>query len=113
MLKNASLIICGIVIVAFSLGARAESFIHTSRSSEASLSKPAEEESFSFAILGDRTGGPDSGLLVLERAVTHLPRDAERLRYVFGLARDRYWTMIASPLMQATVWSTWLFVKKR
>ena len=27
---------------------------------------------------------------ILERAVTHLPRDAARLRHVFGLARDRY-----------------------
>ena len=27
---------------------------------------------------------------VLERAVTYLPSDAKRLRYVFGLARDRY-----------------------
>ena len=26
---------------------------------------------------------------ILERAETHLPRDAVRLRHVFGLARDR------------------------
>jgi 3',5'-cyclic AMP phosphodiesterase CpdA len=66
------LLVCGLVLVAFSRDAGAESFIHTSRSSEASLSKPSEEESFSFAVFGDRTGGPDSGLLVLERAVTEV-----------------------------------------
>ena len=36
--------------------------------------------------VGDEIGAEG----ILERAATHLPRDAKRLRYVFGLARDRY-----------------------
>ena len=36
--------------------------------------------------MGDEKGAEG----ILERAVTHLPRDAVRLRHVFGLARDRY-----------------------
>ena len=36
--------------------------------------------------VGDEKGAEG----ILKRAVTHLPRDAVRLRHVFGLARDRY-----------------------
>ena len=36
--------------------------------------------------MGDEIGAEG----ILKRAVTHLPRDAVRLRHVFGLARDRY-----------------------
>ena len=39
-----------------------------------------------YLEVGDEKGAEG----VLERAVTHLSRDAVRLRHVFGLARDRY-----------------------
>ena len=45
------------------------SFIHTTRKSPVKLVQPSTDESFSFIIFGDRTGGPQSGLLVLEKAV--------------------------------------------
>ena len=47
-------------------------FIHTDRSSPVKLEKPTEEESFTFAIFGDRTGGPRSGLRVLGKAVAEM-----------------------------------------
>ena len=39
-----------------------------------------------YLEVGDEKGAEG----ILKRAVTHLPGDAKRLRYVFGLARDRY-----------------------
>lgn len=39
-----------------------------------------------YLEVGDEKGAEG----ILERAATHLPRDAARLRHVFGLARDRY-----------------------
>ncbi|MYA00731.1 MAG: hypothetical protein F4Y35_02995 [Chloroflexi bacterium] len=39
-----------------------------------------------YLEVGDEIGAEG----ILERAATHLPRDAKRLRHVFGLARDRY-----------------------
>ena len=65
------IVVLGIFVQLLALsGARGQDdFIVTSRSSTVVLEKPSEEASFSFAIFGDRTGGPDSGLLVLEKAV--------------------------------------------
>ena len=47
-------------------------FIHTDRKSPVKLEKPSEAESFTFAIFGDRTGGPQSGLRVLGKAVAEI-----------------------------------------
>ncbi len=44
-------------------------FVHTDRQSPVKLERPSEEQSFTFAIFGDRTGGPPSGLRVLKKAV--------------------------------------------
>lgn len=41
----------------------------TTRSSEISLPLPTEEDSFTFAVFGDRTGGPADGVNVLADAV--------------------------------------------
>jgi len=43
--------------------------VRTDRADTLALSAPSEEESFHFAIFGDRTAGPDSGLEVLRQAV--------------------------------------------
>lgn len=48
------------------------SFIHTDRNSKVELTQPSDEESFTFAIFGDRTGGPQSGLMILDKAVTEI-----------------------------------------
>ncbi len=42
---------------------------HTDRLSHESLALPVEDEAFSFAVFGDRTGGPAAGIKVLEQAV--------------------------------------------
>lgn len=47
----------------------ADSFVYTDRSSSVELTKPSQEESFSFAIFGNRTVGVRSGLAILEKAV--------------------------------------------
>lgn len=47
-------------------------FVYTDRHSPVKLEKPSEEESFTFAIFGDRTGGLHSGLRVLEKAVAEI-----------------------------------------
>ena len=47
-------------------------FIHTDRRSPVKLEKPSAEDSFTFAIFGDRTGGPPSGLRVLAKAVAEM-----------------------------------------
>lgn len=44
--------------------------IHTSRPNPALLPLPKSEEAFHFLVFGDRTGGPESGLDVLQQAVT-------------------------------------------
>ena len=41
----------------------------TDRDSEVELELPAEDESFAFAVFGDRTGGPAAGVQVLAQAV--------------------------------------------
>ena len=46
-----------------------DSVIFTDRDSSVELECPDDGESFSFIIYGDRTGGPQSGLMILERAV--------------------------------------------
>ncbi len=46
-----------------------QDFINTNRTAYISLEKASASESFSFAILGDRTTGKDEGLLVLRQAV--------------------------------------------
>jgi len=47
-------------------------FIHTDRHSPVEFQRPSDEESFTFAIFGDRTGGPHSGLRVLGKAVNEI-----------------------------------------
>lgn len=42
----------------------------TDRKSPIVLPLPAEENAFTFAVFGDRTGGPREGIAILERAVT-------------------------------------------
>ncbi len=41
----------------------------TDRADGKPLALPAEEPSFTFAVFGDRTGGPDSGVRILAQAV--------------------------------------------
>jgi hypothetical protein len=48
--------------------------VNTPYSNAFSLFTPGEEEGFVFAVLGDRTGGPESGLVILEQAVAELNR---------------------------------------
>jgi len=43
--------------------------VHTNRADTLALATPTEEESFHFAIFGDRTAGPAGGLEVLRQAV--------------------------------------------
>jgi hypothetical protein len=43
--------------------------VHTNRPDSLALAAPAEDDSFHFAIFGDRTAGPDAGLEVLRQAV--------------------------------------------
>lgn len=42
---------------------------HTSRTSSIDLPLPGEEDAFTFAVYGDRTGGPPEGIRVLAQAV--------------------------------------------
>ncbi len=42
---------------------------HTTRASDVELSLPTDQPSFTFAVFGDRTGGPDSGVSILADAV--------------------------------------------
>lgn len=46
--------------------------IETNRDSKVQLALPSEEESFHFAIFGDRTGGPAEGIEVLKDAVAEV-----------------------------------------
>jgi len=48
---------------------RDASRFYTDRVSEIELPLPSEEDAFVFAIFGDRTGGPDSGINILADAV--------------------------------------------
>ena len=50
----------------------ASSFIHTDRHSPAKLEKPSEQDSFTFAVFGDRTSGRPSGLRELKQAVAEM-----------------------------------------
>ncbi|MBB01099.1 MAG: hypothetical protein CMJ47_00470 [Planctomyces sp.] len=49
--------------------AASEKRFYTTRSSEVQLPLPAEEGAFTFAVFGDRTGGPADGVNVLAEAV--------------------------------------------
>jgi hypothetical protein len=44
--------------------------VRTSREETLALSRPTEEDSFQFAVFGDRTGGPVDGIEILRDAVT-------------------------------------------
>ncbi|MGE4285087.1 MAG: metallophosphoesterase [Phycisphaerae bacterium] len=63
-------LLCLIAVIA--QAADTERFIKTDRSSNVKLTAPSDEESFSFAVFGDRTSGRDSGLPILERAVSEV-----------------------------------------
>jgi len=59
-------------LAAFAAGARAEHGINPGTHSDVVLSVPEPTQGFTVAILADRTGGPESGLAVLERTVEEL-----------------------------------------
>ena len=49
--------------------AQDEPHVHTNRDAKQMLRLPKESDAFGFVIFGDRTGGPASGIKILEQAV--------------------------------------------
>ncbi len=70
MIKKINILLAILAIFSCSLLKAGE--ILTSRTSSVTLEIPQEQESFSFAIVGDRTSGKDSGLLILDSAVKEI-----------------------------------------
>ena len=62
--------LCTLLTFCAALAAAPAQQIHTSRPNPALLPLPKAGDAFHFLVFGDRTGGPESGLEILQQAVT-------------------------------------------
>ena len=71
--QKCSLLVFSLVFLFLSISIHSasghEKKIQTNRTSKKVLPLPKEEDVFHFVIYGDRTGGPDEGIKILEQAV--------------------------------------------